>query len=115
VGIDPSLLFLAKARELATEHPHVTFREGDVRALEFDEGTFDVAFAHTCLTHVPGPDQALRQLFRVLKAGASLACSTAITPAPRSPAATTIRFKAAPTQQWRLWFTIAGWPAGCRR
>jgi ubiquinone/menaquinone biosynthesis C-methylase UbiE len=73
VGIDPSPLFLAKARELAAEHPHVTFHEGDVRALEFDEGTFDVALAHTCLTHVPGPDQALRELFRVLKAGGSLA------------------------------------------
>jgi ubiquinone/menaquinone biosynthesis C-methylase UbiE len=73
VGIDPSPVFLAKARELEAEHRHVRFREGDVRGLEFDDGSFDVALAHTCLTHVPGPDQALRELFRVLRAGGSLA------------------------------------------
>ena len=39
VGIDPSPVFLAKARELAAEHPHVTFRQGDVRALDFGDGS----------------------------------------------------------------------------
>jgi ubiquinone/menaquinone biosynthesis C-methylase UbiE len=73
VGVDPSSVFLAKARELSAEHAHVTFSAGDVRALEFGDGDFDAAIAHTCLTHVPGPDQALRELFRVLKAGGSLA------------------------------------------
>lgn len=73
VAIDPSPVFLAKARELAGQQSHVTFREGDVRALDFADGAFDVALAHTCLTHVPGPDQALRELFRVLKPGGSLA------------------------------------------
>jgi ubiquinone/menaquinone biosynthesis C-methylase UbiE len=73
VGVDPSPVFLAKARELAAELPRVNFQEGDVRALEFDDGAFDVAIAHTCLTHGPGPDKALRELFRVLKAGGSLA------------------------------------------
>ncbi|MGH6904723.1 MAG: methyltransferase domain-containing protein [Geminicoccaceae bacterium] len=73
VGVDPSAMFLAKARELAAEHPHVTFRAGDVRALEFGDGDFDAAIAHTCLTHVPGPDQGLRELFRVLEAGGSRA------------------------------------------
>jgi ubiquinone/menaquinone biosynthesis C-methylase UbiE len=73
VGVDPSPVFLAKARELAAGHDHVSFQEGDVRALEFADSSFDGALAHTCLTHVPGPDQALRELFRVLKAGGSLA------------------------------------------
>lgn len=73
VGVDPSPLFLAKARELSAEFPHVTFRAGDVRGLEFGDGAFDVAIAHTCLTHVPGPDQGLRELFRVLEAGGALA------------------------------------------
>jgi ubiquinone/menaquinone biosynthesis C-methylase UbiE len=72
VGVDPSPLFLAKARELSGA-PHVTFCAGDVRGLEFGDGAFDVAIAHTCLTHVPGPDQGLRELFRVLKAGGALA------------------------------------------
>ena len=73
VGVDTSPLFLAKARELSAEFPHVTFRAGDVRGLEFGDGAFDVAIAHTCLTHVPGPDQGLRELFRVLEAGGALA------------------------------------------
>jgi SAM-dependent methyltransferase len=73
IGVDPSPVFLAKAREQAAGHDQVTFLEGDVRALEFADSSFDVALAHTCLTHVPGPDQALRELFRVLKAGGSLA------------------------------------------
>jgi len=73
VAIDPSPVFLAKARELAAQHAHVTFREGDARALDLEDGAFDVAIAHTCLTHVPGPEQVLRELFRVLKAGGSLA------------------------------------------
>jgi ubiquinone/menaquinone biosynthesis C-methylase UbiE len=73
VGVDPSAVFLAKAGELSAGVPHVTFRAGDVRGLEFGDGTFDVAVAHTCLTHVPGPDQGLRELFRVLKTGGALA------------------------------------------
>jgi ubiquinone/menaquinone biosynthesis C-methylase UbiE len=73
VAVDPSPVFLAKARELAARHGHVTFREGDVRALEFEDHAFDVALAHTCLSHVPGPDQALSELFRVLRPGGSLA------------------------------------------
>jgi ubiquinone/menaquinone biosynthesis C-methylase UbiE len=73
VAVDPSPVFLAKARELAARYAHVTFRKGDARALDFEDGAFDVAVAHTCLTHVPGPDRALRELFRVLKAGGSLA------------------------------------------
>jgi ubiquinone/menaquinone biosynthesis C-methylase UbiE len=73
VALDPSPVFLAKARELAAAYRHVTFQQGDARAFDFAEGVFDGAIAHTCLTHVPGPDQALRELFRVLKAGGALA------------------------------------------
>jgi SAM-dependent methyltransferase len=73
VAVDPSPVFLAKACELAAGYRHVAFQLGDVRALEFEEGVFDGAVAHTCLTHVPGPDQALRELFRVLRPGGTLA------------------------------------------
>jgi ubiquinone/menaquinone biosynthesis C-methylase UbiE len=73
VGVDPSPVFLAKAREMAAEHSHVRFQEGDVRSLAFDDGSFDVALAHTCLTHVPGAEQALAELFRVLRPGGWLA------------------------------------------
>lgn len=47
VGVDPSPVFMAKARELAADHPHVRFQEGDVRSLAFADDSFDVAIAHT--------------------------------------------------------------------
>jgi SAM-dependent methyltransferase len=73
VGIDPSPVFLARARELAAEHRHVTFQEGDVRALAFADASFDAAVVHTCLTHVPEPERALAELRRVLRPGGRLA------------------------------------------
>jgi SAM-dependent methyltransferase len=73
VGVDPSPVFLEQARELAGEHPQVAFQEGDVRSLAFDDGAFDVALAHTCLTHVPGPERALAELLRVIRPGGWLA------------------------------------------
>jgi ubiquinone/menaquinone biosynthesis C-methylase UbiE len=73
VGVDPSPVFLARARELARELPRLSFVEGDARALPFDDGTFDVVVFHTTLCHVPGPELALTEAFRVLSEGASLA------------------------------------------
>lgn len=73
VGVDPSAIFLEQARKSAAEHRHVTFHEGDARSLAFPDGSFDVAIVHTCLTHVPGPERALAELFRVLRPGGWLA------------------------------------------
>jgi len=73
VGVDPSPVFLAKARQGAVEHRHVRFHEGDARSLTFPDESFDVAIAHTCLTHVPAPDCAIAELFRVLRSGGWLA------------------------------------------
>lgn len=72
-GVDPSPVFLERARREAAAHPHVTFHEGDARSLHFADASFDVAVVHTCLTHVPGPDHALAELFRVLHSGGWLA------------------------------------------
>jgi SAM-dependent methyltransferase len=69
VGIDPSPVFLDKARQLSAEDAHVAFQEGDARALAFGDDTFDVAVVHTCLTHVPEPERALAELRRVLRPG----------------------------------------------
>jgi ubiquinone/menaquinone biosynthesis C-methylase UbiE len=73
VGVDPSPVFLARARELARGIPSISFVEGDARALPFDDGVFDVVVFHTTLCHVPGPEPALAEAFRVLRDGASLA------------------------------------------
>jgi ubiquinone/menaquinone biosynthesis C-methylase UbiE len=71
--VDPSPVFLARARELARGIKSLSFVEGDARALPFDDGAFDVVVFHTTLCHVPGPELALAEAFRVLRDGASLA------------------------------------------
>jgi len=73
VGVDPSPGFLVVARELATGIPNLDFLEGDAKALPFDDASFDAVVFHTTLCHVPDPDVALGEAFRVLGAGGRLA------------------------------------------
>ena len=72
VGLDPSPTFLASARR---HHPpgNARFVEGDARALQFQDRSFDVVVFHTTLCHVPGPERALEQAARVLRPGGWLA------------------------------------------
>jgi ubiquinone/menaquinone biosynthesis C-methylase UbiE len=72
VGVDPSPIFLSKGRELARNIPNVSFVEGDARALPLENRSFDVLIVHTTLCHVPGPELALAESFRVLRAGGRL-------------------------------------------
>lgn len=73
VGLDPSPLFLAKARELADGIANVSFVEGDARALPLADRSFDVVLFHTTLCHVPEPETALAEASRVLRPGGRLA------------------------------------------
>jgi ubiquinone/menaquinone biosynthesis C-methylase UbiE len=73
VGVDPSPRFLELARERAGDIANLTFAEGDARALPVDDGSFDVVVFHTALCHIPGPEGALAEAFRVLRAGGWLA------------------------------------------
>jgi ubiquinone/menaquinone biosynthesis C-methylase UbiE len=71
-GLDPSPVFLGRARQLAKELTNVAFDEGDGRSLNYADGSFDVVMFHTCLSHVPGPEKALAEAFRVLRSGGRL-------------------------------------------
>jgi len=73
VGLDASPIFLAKARELADGIANLCFAEGDARALPFKDNEFEVAVFHTCLTHVPGPEKAIAEVFRILRPRGHLA------------------------------------------
>jgi SAM-dependent methyltransferase len=73
VGVDPAPVFLAKARELAAGLPNLRFEEADGRALPFEDGRFDVVVFDSTLSHVPGPERALGEAFRVLRPGGLLA------------------------------------------
>jgi len=51
----------------------VSFVEGDGRAVPLDDGSFDVVVFHTTLCHIPEPELALAEAFRLLKPGGWLA------------------------------------------
>jgi ubiquinone/menaquinone biosynthesis C-methylase UbiE len=73
VGVDPSPIFVAKARELARDVPNLAFEEGDGRALRFADAAFDAVVFHTSLCHIPEAEGAIAEAFRVLRAGGALA------------------------------------------
>ena len=73
VGIDPSPIFVEKARQLGKGVGGLSFQTGDGRALQFADASFDIVVFHTTLCHVPDPEQALQEAHRVLRAGGWLA------------------------------------------
>jgi ubiquinone/menaquinone biosynthesis C-methylase UbiE len=72
IGLDPSPILLAKARELSQGIPNLSFREGDGRELPFEEHSFDIVLFHTTLCHIPGYEAAIAEAFRVLRSNGSL-------------------------------------------
>jgi ubiquinone/menaquinone biosynthesis C-methylase UbiE len=73
LGVDPSPVFIAKARALAQGIPNLSFKESDGRSVALDEDTFDVVVVHQALSHVPQPEQLLAEAFRVLRPSGWLA------------------------------------------
>ncbi len=73
VGVDPSPVFVERARELSAGFEDVGFEVGDARRLELDDESFDAIVLHTSLCHIPGPGEVLTEAFRVCRAGGSLA------------------------------------------
>jgi ubiquinone/menaquinone biosynthesis C-methylase UbiE len=73
VGIDPSPVFVERARELGRHLSRLSFQTGDGCALPFPDASFDLVIFHTTLCHVPDPEQALREAHRVLRADGWLA------------------------------------------
>ena len=67
VGVDPARSLLVKARSFASDLPTLSFKEADGRSLPFDDESFDAVVFDSTLSHVPGPEQALRQAARVLR------------------------------------------------
>jgi ubiquinone/menaquinone biosynthesis C-methylase UbiE len=73
IGVDPAPSLLERARELADASPNISFEEGDGRALPFGNETFDAVVFDSTLSHVPEPERALAEAFRVTRRGGRLA------------------------------------------
>jgi ubiquinone/menaquinone biosynthesis C-methylase UbiE len=73
IGVDPSPVFIAKARELAGGLSALVFEEADGRSLPFAHNRFDAVVFHTTLCHVPEPESMLQEAVRVLRPGGCLA------------------------------------------
>lgn len=72
-GLDVAEDILDQAREHAAGVGTIEFRLGDVNALEFPDGSFDVVHAHQVLLHLRDPVGALREMLRVAKPGGVVA------------------------------------------
>ena len=75
-GVDLSLEFLDCARSIAEKagiSEQVSFQEGNINNLPFDDATFDWVWSANCVGYAPGePLPLLKELARVVKPGGSV-------------------------------------------
>ncbi|MCW8962144.1 MAG: methyltransferase domain-containing protein [Gammaproteobacteria bacterium] len=70
VGVDQSAAFIEAAKGFAAEEgadEYIEFQVCDVHELDFEDDSFDVAIAHTLISHVTDPELVVKELARVLR------------------------------------------------
>lgn len=72
VGVDSNREMIAVAR-LVTSEEAIEWREGDVMALPFPDGVFDLVLCQQGLPFFPDPGGALAEMYRVTRQGGRLA------------------------------------------
>ena len=77
-GYDFSPAMLNQARR---RHPGLSFDEGDAEALPYADQSFDAVVSNFGVHHVPRPENALAEAFRVLRPGGRVAGTTWAEPA----------------------------------
>lgn len=77
VSVDLAAAMLAQGEMQAQERglSNMEFRQGDVEALPFAEGTFDLVVSRYSAHHWPHPQRALEEFCRVLRPGGRLLLS----------------------------------------
>ena len=77
VGIDFAEAMVAEA---VKRFPNAAFHIDDAESLSFEESSFDAVICPFGLLHMPDPDKAVREAFRVLKSGGRYAFSVWASP-----------------------------------
>jgi SAM-dependent methyltransferase len=72
-GVDAAPDIIEQARDLARGRGNLDFAVGDVYALDYRAGAFDVVHAHQVLQHLGDPVKALREMRRVTRPGGLIA------------------------------------------
>jgi len=73
IDITEAAIDVARTEARGTNLDNVEFAVGDVHALDFPSGTFDIVHAHQVLQHVGDPVRALSEMRRVCKPGGIVA------------------------------------------
>lgn len=79
IGLDFSTAQVALARQV---HPDVEFRVGSAEALPYESATFDAVVMGFGMNHLPDPEKAVLEAFRVLKPGGRFAFTVWAAPRP---------------------------------
>ena len=74
IDMEESQIELARSVVEAGGRDNATFHVGDVTALPFEDGFFDVAHCRNVLMHVPDTAAVLAEVKRVLKPGGIIGC-----------------------------------------
>jgi ArsR family transcriptional regulator len=67
IGVDASAAMLQAAKKRLSGFDNVDLRRGELESLPIDDRKLDVATLMLVLHHVPGPETALAEVWRVLK------------------------------------------------
>jgi ubiquinone/menaquinone biosynthesis C-methylase UbiE len=78
VGLDFSSAMLAEARRA---HPQLQFEQSDAEALPYADKNFAAVVSNFGMHHLPSPQKAVAEAFRVLSPGGRVAFTTWATPA----------------------------------
>jgi ubiquinone/menaquinone biosynthesis C-methylase UbiE len=104
----PDMFRVAQSRDL----PHVEWIQGDVRALPFTAGAFDIVVSERCIINLMDrahQEEALREVGRVLKPGGHYVCIEAFTDGLENmnQARQDVGLPAIPQAHHNLWFDKA--------
>jgi len=73
IGIEPSAVLIARAREQHSDVPGLKFQEGDAEITGLAAGSIDLVVMHTLVCHAPAVEALLSEAARIIKPGGLVA------------------------------------------